>query len=914
MSSREPLYLIDGSAYIYRAYHAIRPLSNAAGQPTHAVYGFTTTLLRVIREKTPRYLAIAYDSKGPNFRHEIYPAYKANRPEMPADLACQIPYIKEVVSAYHITTLEQAGVEADDLIAAAARRLAGPDQPLIIVSGDKDLLQLVNEWVTLWDPMQDTFMDPAAVAKKYQVSPQQLLDYFALIGDSSDNVPGVPGVGPKTAAKLIDQFGSLEQLFANLEQVSAAKLREKLAAHRQDAQLARRLIRLKDDLELPTSLDDYTLPPPDQDKLRQLFTELEFTRLIKSELQAEKIAADAFQLINSLDQLHELVAILAADPAPLVIDTETTSLDPLQAELVGISLTLAAPGSDESEAKASRTAAGENGACWYLPIAHRREDGSAAANQLPLAEVRRALAPLLADDRRLKLGHNLKYDLQVLHRHDLPLAPPLADTMIASYLIDPSRRSHGLDVLSEELLQRRLTSFAEVTDRDRRPEAFAHVAPAAAAAYSCEDVAATRLLWQLFQPKLAELELAELFYQVEITLLPILARMERVGILLDGQVLKELAAEFSQELERLSSKIYQLAGVEFNINSPRQLGEVLFERLKLPHGRKTKGKTGYSTDIRELERLAAYHDLPAAIIAQRNLSKLKSTYVDKLSTLINPADGRIHTSFNQTVTATGRLSSSNPNLQNIPVRTQEGRRIRGAFIAAPGHRFLAADYSQIDLRVLAHYSADPMLLEAFQQDQDIHRRTAAEIFRVNPAMVTADMRRVAKTINFGIIYGMSAFGLAEQLRCSRKEAQVFIDRYFELYRGVKTFMEEIVEQARRDGFVRTLLKRRRQLPEINSSNKLRREFAERTAINTPIQGTAADIIKLAAIACDRELRRKNFNTEALLQIHDELIFEVPEDEQAAVGKLVQQAMENVMELTVPLRVNLKSGPNLAATE
>ncbi len=900
MSSRDPLYLIDGSAYIHRAYHAIGPLSNADGLPTHAVYGFTATLLRVIREKTPRYLAVAYDAKGPNFRHQIYPQYKANRPEMPADLACQIPYIKEVVSAYKIATLEQEGVEADDLIAAAARRLAGPDRPLIIVSGDKDLLQLINDSVTMWDPMKDTIMDPAAVEKKYQVPPRHLLDYFALIGDSSDNVPGVPGVGPKTAAKLINQFGDLDNLFNRLEEVGAAKLREKLAAHRKDALLARELIRLKDDLDLPLRPEDYALPAPDQDKLRRLFTELEFNRLIKSELQAEKIGTEDFQLIGDPDQLRALADRLATDPAPLVIDTETTSIDPMQAELVGISLALA---NDD-----------EGNHAWYLPVNHRRPDHTPVPDQLPLSEVQRVLTPLLSDSRRLKLGHNLKYDLQILHRHGMPMAPPLADTMIASYLIDPSRRSHGLDVLSEELLQRRLTSFAEVTDRDRRPEAFAHVAPEAATPYSCEDVTATRRLWEQFQPRLAELDLESLFYQVEMTLLPILARMERIGIMVDAGVLEQLAEEFNRELKSLTEKIHRLAGTEFNINSPRQLGEVLFERLKLPHGRKTKGKTGYSTDIRELERLAAFHDLPAAVIAQRNLSKLKSTYVDKLTSLINPADGRIHTSFNQTVTATGRLSSSNPNLQNIPIRTPEGQRLRAAFIAAQGHLFLAADYSQIDLRVLAHYSADPVLLAAFREDQDIHTRTAAEIFRVNQAMVTPQMRRVAKTINFGIIYGMSAFGLAEQLQCSRKEAQVFIDRYFELYHGVKDFMHRIVEQARHDGFVRTLLKRRRQLPEINSSNKQRREFAERTAINTPIQGTAADIIKLAAIACDGELRDGGFKTEALLQIHDELIFEVPRAELEPVGQLVRRAMEKVMELDVPLRVNLKTGPNLAATE
>ena len=897
MAEQKPIYLIDGSAYIYRGYHAIGPLTNAAGLPTHAIFGFTNILLRVIREKQPRYLAVAFDAKGPNFRHRIFPAYKANRPPMPPDLACQIPYIKELVAAYHITALEKEGVEADDLIATAARRLAGPAQPVIVVSGDKDLLQLVNDEITLWDPMSDKLMDPAGVERKYQVKPGRLLDFFALIGDSSDNVPGVPGVGPKTAAKLINQFGDLDQLYARLEQVSPAKLREKLAAHQREALLARDLIRLKDDLDLPDRPEDYRLPPPDEDKLRRLFTELDFSRLIKSELRTAKLESGGFRLVAAEAELAELGRKLAASGADLVIDTETTSLDPLQAELVGISFALAE---------------GPAGEAWYLPISHRRADGSRRPGQLDPAAVSRVLQPLLADPGRRKLGHNLKYDIQVLHRHGLELAPPMADTMLASYLIDPSRRSHKLDDLAEELLNSRLTTFAEVCFGDKRPEAFAYVEPEAAGRYSCEDVAATRGLWELFAPRLAELELEPLFAEVEMVLLPILARMERVGILVDPAVLAGLAKEFSRELERLEAKIYQLAGEKFNINAPRQLEEVLFERLQLPRGRKTKGKTGYSTDIKELERLAAYHDLPATVIAQRNLSKLKSTYVDKLSTLIDPADGRIHTSFNQTVTATGRLSSSNPNLQNIPVRTPEGQRLRAAFIAAPSHRFLAADYSQIDLRVLAHYAADPVLLAAFREGEDIHARTAAEIFRLTHAtMVTPQMRRVAKTINFGIIYGMSAFGLAEQLHCSRKEAQVFIDRYFGLYQGVRDFMAAIVEQARRDGYVSTLLKRRRQLPEITSSNKMRREFAERTAINTPIQGTAADIIKLAAIACDQRLRAAGLKSEALLQIHDELIFEVPEAEIAAVGPLVREAMEGVMELAVPLLVNLKTGASLA---
>lgn len=948
MATNPPLYLIDGSAYIYRAYHAIAPLTNAAGLPTHAAYGFTATLLRVIREKEPCRLAVAFDARGPNFRHQLYPAYKANRPGMPDDLACQIPYIKEIVAAYRITALEQTGFEADDLIAAAARRLGSKQQPVVIVSGDKDLLQLVNESVTLWDPMSDKIMDPAAVEQKYQVPPDRLLDYFALIGDSSDNVPGVPGVGPKTAAKLIGQFGSLDEMYRRLEEVAAAKLREKLAAHQADARLARELIRLKDDLPLPSGEDAFRLAEPDQEKLRCLFSELEFTRLLKSEVGTAKMSPADFHLIRDPASLRSLVARLGAEQA-LVIDTETTSLDPLQAELVGISICLACPqnggngnaaggngdgfifSGDESASKhdsegknksvpISAQAEGINKSApiapvfraWYLPISHRRADGVPGPDQLDLADVRRELAPLLADPRRLKLGHNLKYDLQVLQRHGLPLVPPLADTMIASYLLDPSRRSHKLDDLAEELLETRLTCFAEVCNQDKRPDAFAYVEPEAAGHYSCEDVAATALLWQLFQPRLAELELAPLFHEVEMVLLPILARMERVGIMVDPALLADLATEFGRELERLEGKIYHLAGRSFNLGSPRQLEEVLFEELKLPRGRKTKGKTGYSTDSRELERLAAFHDLPATMIAHRNLSKLKNTYVDKLASLLDPATGRVHTSFNQCVTATGRLSSSNPNLQNIPIRTPEGQRLRTAFVAGPGQLFLAADYSQIDLRVLAHYSADPVLVAAFRQGEDIHARTAAEIFRLaHPSMVTPQMRRVAKTINFGIIYGMSAFGLAEQLHCSRKEAQVFIDRYFELYQGVKHFMAAIVEQAREQGFVATLLKRRRQLPDIAGSNKLRREFAERTAINTPIQGTAADIIKLAAIACDRRLREGGFKAEALLQIHDELIFEVPEAELAPLTPLIKEAMEGVLELAVPLVVNLASGTNLA---
>lgn len=890
MIQQEPVYLIDGSAYIYRAYHAIAPLTNKSGLPTHAVYGFTNILLRVLREKAPRFLGIAFDVRGPNFRHGMYPAYKANRPAMPDDLACQIPYIKEIVAAHNIACLERQGFEADDLIASAAKKLAAQGHPVIVVSGDKDLLQLVSETITVWDPMRDVFMNPAAVQKKYNIPVEHLLDFFALMGDSSDNVPGVAGIGPKTAEKLINQCGSLEGLYQNIETISQAKLKEKLLADRENAFLSRQLIALKDDLASP-ELQEYEIPEPNGEKLQELYTFLDFSRLLKSPAsKAVALETKGFQLITTESQLQKVCRELAKSPL-LVLDTETTSLDPLVAELVGISLCATA-----EEA-------------YYLPIGHRDGVGNLVANQLDLALAQKNLAPLFSDPALPKLGHNLKFDLPILENHGLPVNGPLWDTMIASYLLDPSRRSQKLDDLCLEMLGKQLTSFGEVTAGDKRPDSFAYVAPEAAKDYSCEDVTGAFLLWQRFRPQLEEFGLWELFSDLEMELVPILVQMERTGITVDQSQLHRLSEDFGLQLAELEKTIYGLAGEEFNINSTRQLGEILFAKLGLPQGRKTK--TGYSTDVKVLESLARQHDLPAAILAHRSLSKLKNTYVDRLPELIHPKTGRVHTSFNQTVTATGRLSSSNPNLQNIPIRTPEGQKIRAAFVAAPGQLFLSADYSQIDLRVMAHYAQDPALLAAFRAGQDVHSQTAAEIFRVNAAFISPEMRRVAKTINFGIIYGISAFGLAGQLNLSRKEAATFIERYFAHYAGVKRFMEEIVEKARQDGFVTTLLNRRRLLPDINSSNKASREFAERTAINTPIQGTAADIIKLATIAATHRLGEQGLGAKLLLQIHDELVFEVPAQEIEATAETVTKAMEGVMQLDVPLVVNTVVGENLA---
>jgi DNA polymerase-1 len=897
MTKSEPVYLIDGSAYIYRAYHAIGPLTNSSGLPTHAVFGFLNILLRVIREKQPRYLAVAFDLKGPTFRHEMYKDYKANRPGMPEDLACQIPYVRDAVAAYNIRFLEEAGFEADDLIASAARHLEREGHEVVVVSGDKDLLQLVDQKTMFWDPMNDRKFDRAGVAEKFGVSVDALLDYFALIGDNSDNIPGVPGVGPKTAAKLIEEFGSLDNLYDRLDEIRAKKLADKLAENREAAFLSRDLIRLRQDLKVPLELEDYRLLKPNNDKLRELFTFLGFSRLLKTEVETPGLDRSGYKLVSDVDELRQLVEKLAKGPH-LAVDVETSGLDPLVVDLVGISL------------------AAEIGTAWYVPIGHLDADGNLLAGQIPPREALELVKPLLVDKRLPKIGHNLKFDYSVFLNQGLEIEGGLWDTMLGSYLLAPARRSQKLDDLAEELLEVKLTSFAEVTGQDKikgknTAVNFAFVAPEAAKDYSCEDVDAALMLWRHFRPQLEKWHLWELFEQVECEMIPVLAEMERVGITVDREELKRLALEFEENLAGLEEEIYRLAGEEFNIGSPKQLCEILFEKLKLPQGRKTK--TGYSTDAKVLENLARYHDLPILVINYRNLAKLKSTYVDSLLEQIHPKTGRVHSSFNQTVTATGRLSSSNPNLQNIPIRTTEGQKIRRAFIAAPGQVFLAADYSQIDLRVMAHYSQDEALIDDFRSGKDIHHQTAIEIFRVSSGFVTPDMRRVAKTINFSIVYGISAFGLGARLNLSRKEAATFIERYFEHYPGVKRFMESVVEEARQKGYVTTLLNRRRQLPDLRSSNRMQREAAERIAVNTPIQGTAADIIKLAAIEVDRQLKEKRLAAKVLLQIHDELVLEVPESEVAETEKLVRTAMESVMKLDVPLEVNISTGYNLAET-
>jgi DNA polymerase I len=887
---KEEIYIIDGSAYIYRAYHAIAPLSNSKGVPTHAILGFINMVNRLIREKNPKYLVMAFDSRGPVFRHQLYDQYKANRPPMPEDLSVQIPYIKRFVAASNFLMLEEQNFEADDIIASIAKRFTTLGHRIVVVSGDKDLLQLVSDNVVMWDPMKDKMMDQEAVQKKYGVRPDQLLDLFALIGDSADNVPGVPGVGPKTAEKLIGDFATLDGLYAHVDELKKSKMKEKIIEHRDQAYLSKELINLKSDVAIPEQLNSYLLPQGNNEQLVEIYKELEFSSLLKGIDTAEAVPVDGFVTVRNREQLAVLVDALQ-DAEILVVDTETTSLNARNAGLVGISLC-----ADLERA-------------WYVPIGHLDEDGQLAKGQLDRQEVLAALQPLLQSPTQTKIGHNLKYDFTVLNQQcGIELGGALADTMIAAYLTESDGRSLKLDTLC---LNRglKLTSFDEVTGGDKREDCFAYVDIEAAGVYSCEDVYSTLFLWQEFEPLLEEKGVLDLFQRIEMPIVTVLARMELAGICIDTSVLSTLSLEFSEKLKVLEKQIYALAGHEFNINSTQQLGQVLFEEQGLPHGRKTK--TGFSTDVKVLEKLAKKHDLPDLILQYRTLAKLLSTYVEKLGQMKDKVTGRIHSSFNQAVTATGRLSSSDPNLQNIPIRTEDGNRIRQAFVPADGLVFLSADYSQIDLRVLAHYSQDPALLSAFRKGEDIHARTAAEIFSVSPLLVTSEMRRVAKSINFGIVYGMSSFGLSGQLDIGRKEAQRFIDKYFRLYTGVQQYMTDIVAQARENGYVTTLLGRRRSFPDILAKNRTQREFAERMAINTPIQGTAADIIKLAMIESEKTIKENKLSATMLLQIHDELVFELPESELEATMPKIKLAMEEALELDVPLAVNFQVGRNLA---
>jgi len=882
------IYLVDASTFIHRSYHAIPPLSTRSGRPTNAVYGFLATLNKLLRERKPEYIALAFDAKGPTFRHEIYNDYKANRPPMEPDLIAQQAPIREIIEALGLPKLEVPGLEADDLIAALAAKARHQGFEVVIVSGDKDFYQILTPGVSMYDPnpKKEKTVSLETLQEQYGLAPEQFLEVQALMGDSIDNIPGVPGVGEKTAVKLISQFGTLENLYENLDQVKGDKLRAALTENKAAAFLSRDLARLKTDADLEVSPQNLTPKNPDQETLRRLYQELEFAKFAAELGPARTISYEDYHLIREETAFQDMLAeISKADR--LAVDVETTALDPMRADLVGISL------------------AARPGRAFYLPVGHQVLSGP----QLNRSEVLENLKPVLESEKVLKAGQNIKYDYIVLARHGLTLRPIGDDSMVASYLLDPGSGGHNLERLARTYLDHKPISYEEVVG-DKK-SGFETISPESGYEYACEDADLALRLAHVLRPKLEENGLLDLYERVELPLIKVLAEMERTGVKLDVDQLRDLSKELAGRLTLIEQRVYALAGHEFNINSPKQLGEVLFDELNLAPGKKTRKKSGYSTDVEVLTELAVGHELPAEVLNYRTLSKLLSTYVDALPQLINPATGRVHTSFNQTVTATGRLSSSDPNLQNIPVRTEEGRRIRAAFVPEPGRLILSADYSQIELRVLAHYSEDPGLRRAFLDNEDIHTRTAAEIFNVFPEMVNQEMRRQAKAINFGIVYGLQAFGLAKQLGIDRKEAQGYIEEYFKRYAGVKRFIDETLIEARKTGYVTTLLGRRRALPELRSKNYQARSMAERMAVNTPIQGTAADLIKLAMLNVDQALKKKGLKAQMILQVHDELVFEVAEDEIEETARLVRREMEGVFTLSVPLVVEVNSGRSWA---
>ncbi|MDF1526769.1 MAG: DNA polymerase I [bacterium] len=880
------LFLIDGSSYIYRAYHAIRSLSTRSGFPTNAIFGFANMVLKVLRDHKPTYAAMVLDAPGPTFRHEMYPEYKANRPPMPEDLVVQMPRIDDVIAAFKLPAIRIQGVEADDIIATLARKYAGEVDRVVIISSDKDLMQLVGGNVVMLDTMKDQWMDEKAVFEKFGVEPSRVVHVQALMGDSSDNIPGLPGVGPKTAGKLIAQFGSVEELLERHLEVGG-KLGDKLPEQAEALLSSLSLVTLKDDIAVDKVLDDLVLSGLDTQAVRALFEDLEFVKLANELVPRESLGREGYRTVTTKEELDHLAARLQGVDR-FAFDTETDSLDPMRASLVGISFSWA-----EGEAA-------------YIPLDHRY---LGAPVQLTPQVVKKKLGPLMADPDKKKIGQNIKYDLKVLHRAGWEVRGISFDTMIASWLNSPDRRSHGLDEIASELFGHTMITYKELTKRGREQVSMIEVPVDEASTYSCEDADVTFRAVGPLDSGLEEKELVDLFHEVEMPLVVVLGDMEMAGVLLDTGMLSRISLDLGERLRALEGRIHEEAGHPFNINSPRQLAQVLFTELGLAPLKKTK--TGYSTNDEVLLELSEKHHMPAMIRDFRSVAKLKSTYVDALPKLIHPETGRVHTSFNQTATSTGRLSSSDPNLQNIPIRTDEGRRIREAFVAPDGTVLLSADYSQIELRILAHLSGDQNLMEAFRNGEDIHNQTACQVLGARDQAVEPELRRRAKVINFGIIYGMSAYGLSKELGVSPGEAAGIIDGYFEVYSGVRDFTARTVDQARETGYVQTLLNRRRYLPELASKNPNTRQYGERMAVNTPIQGTAADLIKVAMLRIHEGLALGVPGARMLLQVHDELVFEVPEGQTQEASAFVSGIMEGVMELEVPLIVDVGWGKNWA---
>ncbi len=896
MSVQKPFILVDGSSYLFRAYHALPPLTNSRGEPTGAMVGVVNMLRKLQNAYRPEHIAVVFDAKGPTFRNAMYPEYKATRPPMPDDLRMQIEPLHRIVEAMGLPLLVIPDVEADDVIGTLAVQAAKQGMPTLISTGDKDMAQLVDVHITLINTMSDTVMGPDGVAEKFGVRPEQFIDYLALVGDTVDNVPGVPKCGPKTAAKWLGQYGDLDTLVARAGEVKG-KIGEYLRASLGQLTLSRQLVTIKLDVELERGPADLSIGEPDTETLREWFTRIESNRLLATlEGNSEDATANApaaeveadYETILEETTLDVWLDRLK-DSELFAFDTETTSLNYMQAELVGVSFAV------------------EPGAAAYVPLTH---DYPGAPEQLDRDWVLGRLKPLLENPVRKKLGQNLKYDMSVLARYGIELQGIAFDTMLESYVLDSTATRHDMDSLAARYLEHKTIKFADIAGKGVKQLTFNQIPLEQAGPYAAEDAEVTLRLHQAIWPQLEpEARPAALFRDIEMPLVPVLSRIERTGVHIDAAMLAGQSKDLAQRLHALEQQAYESAGRTFNLGSPKQIGTIFFEELGLPVVSKTP-KGAPSTAESVLEQLAEMgHELPRIILEHRGLAKLKSTYLDKLPLMIDPDTRRIHTSYHQAVAATGRLSSSDPNLQNIPVRSADGRHIRQAFIAEDGNRILAADYSQIELRIMAHLSGDTGLLQAFAAGLDIHRATAAEVFGSTSERVTDNQRRSAKAINFGLIYGMSAFGLAKQLGIERGDAQTYVDLYFQRYPGVKEFMERTREQAHQKGHVETLFGRRLYLPRINARNGQLRAAAERTAINAPMQGTAADIIKRAMIAVDDWLLSERPPVRMIMQVHDELVFEVAGDYAEEAKVRINGLMENAAELKVPLVVDGQTGDN-----
>ncbi len=885
------LYLVDGSSYIFRAYYAIRHLSTSKGFPINAVYGFTSMMLKFIKDHDPEYVAIVFDFGAKTFRNDIYPLYKANRDVPPSDLIPQFDKIYEVVEAFSMPLVKIEGYEADDLMGTIAKENEDKGIDIVLVTGDKDFCQLVSDRIKLLDTMKNKITDRDEVVKKFGVGPEKVIDVLALAGDPVDNIPGVKGIGEKTASKLIAEFGSLDELYGRLDCLKG-KQRKNLEEKQEDAFLSKRLVTIKTDVDLWADYKNFKYDGFSSEKLSALFNEFEF-RNLRKELKVDgtfeknevtHAGQSNYSLVLSAEELDAVIEKIY-NTGELSIDLETTSLWATVAQIVGISIT---PTPDEG---------------FYIPVGHKTE-----VKQLSTEIVLSKLKPILEDWTIKKIGQNLKYEIIVFSNYGINMSGIYFDTMLASHLLDSSRQSYKLDKLSQVFLGHTMISYDDVTKTGKDRLEFADVSIEDAREYSCEDSDVSMKLYKILYDKLVESDLEHTFFEKVMKIVPVLAKMEMNGVLIKKEILNLLSEEFQKDLEEITCTIHSLAGGEFNIDSPIQLREILFDKLGLEIKKKTK--TGEpSTDHEVLVDLSKHHDLPLSVLKYRELAKLKSTYIDSLPRLVNPRTGRLHTSYNPVGTSTGRLSSSDPNLQNIPVRSFEGRKIRKAFVPAQEYIFLSADYSQIELRLLAHFSQDAKLIATFANDGDIHAKTASEIFSVSEDEVSKDMRRLAKDINFGIIYGISPFGLSKRLGITVAQSKIYIDEYFSRYPAVKNYMQNSVSETRSRGYAMTIIGRRRSIPQLSSKNRAQRGLGERAAINTPIQGSAADIINLAMININREIRSSH--CKMILQVHDELIFEIREEAVQGFKGKIKTEMENAYRLSVPLKVDMAEGNNWA---